>query len=64
MVLLLPFHRTMDAVVKLLPPTTRLNAAEPAIFEGGDSVVMYGVATATLMLSKNVVWLRLFAAFQ
>ncbi len=45
----------MDAVVKLLPPTTRLNAPVPAILEGGERVVMNGVATVTLILSKKEV---------
>lgn len=63
-VLLLPFQRTMDADVKLLPPTTRLNAPELAILDGGESELMNGVATVILILSNRAVWLRFVLPFQ
>ncbi len=41
--LAVPFHWTTHAVVKFLPFTVRVKAADPAAFEEGDSPVIEGV---------------------
>lgn len=46
-----PFHRTAEPPVKLVPLTVNVKAPDPDTLEVGDNELMYGVATVTLILS-------------